>query len=183
MTLPFRPRRTDPPAAGSSREAQFDELVLASYAGLRRFGYRLTGSRAAAEDIVQDVFASIWRRQAEFEYTDPLPYLYRAVRNRAISQRRQAQRQGGWLAGLAREWSERQAAPTDPSEASDLAQAIDQAIAALPERRRTIFAMHRDQQLTYSQIAGALGISIKTVETQMGRALKTLRERLAPYLG
>jgi RNA polymerase sigma-70 factor (ECF subfamily) len=183
MTLPFRSRRADAPASGSSREAQFDELVLASYAGLCRFGCRLTGSEAAAEDIVQDVFASIWRRQAEFDFADPLPYLYRAVRNRAVSERRQAARQGGWLAGLAREWSERQAAPADPSEAGDLAQAINAAIAALPERRRTIFAMHRDQHLTYGEIAGALGISIKTVETQMGRALKSLRERLAPYLG
>jgi RNA polymerase sigma-70 factor (ECF subfamily) len=160
----------------------FDELVLTSYARLCQFGYRITGSRAAAEDIVQDVFAAIWRRHNEFDYTDPLPYLYRAVRNRAISQRRQAQRHAGWLAGLAGEWGDRHAASADLPEASDLAQAIDDAIAALPERRRLVFAMHRDQHLTYAEIAAALGISIKTVETQMGRALKSLRERLAPYL-
>ena len=162
--------------------AQFDEMVTASYARLCQFCYRITGSRAAAEDIVQDVFAAIWRRHEDFDYADPLPYLFRAVRNRAISHRRQATRQGGWLAGLAREWSERQPPAPDPSEVSDLAQAIDEALAALPERRRTIFAMHRDQDLTYGEIASALGISIKTVETQMGRALKSLRERLRPFL-
>jgi RNA polymerase sigma-70 factor (ECF subfamily) len=132
---------------------------------------------------VQDVFAAIWRRQAVFDYTDPLPYLYRAVRNRAISHRRQTQRHAGWLAGLALEWADRGVAAPDPSEASDLARGIEEAIAALPERRRTIFVMHRDQHLTYGEVAAELGISIKTVETQMGRALKTLRERLAPYLG
>jgi RNA polymerase sigma-70 factor (ECF subfamily) len=161
---------------------RFDQLVLASYARLCRFACRITGSAATAEDIVQDVFTSIWRREAEFDYADPLPYLFRAVRNRAISERRQAHRQSGWLAGLAREWSDRSSPPADLPEAADLARAIDIAIAALPERRRLIFAMHRDQHLTYAEIAAALGISIKTVETQMGRALKSLRERLAPYL-
>ena len=182
MTLPFRHRRPEMPASGAAMSDQFDELVLANYARLCQYGCRLTGSRAAAEDLVQDVFAAIWRRHAEFDYADPLPYLYRAVRNRAISQRRQAERHGGWLAGLAHEWADRHAAPPDSSEADELAVAIEGAIAALPERRRLVFAMHRDEHLTYAEIAAALGISIKTVETQMGRALKSLRERLAPYL-
>jgi RNA polymerase sigma-70 factor (ECF subfamily) len=182
MTLPFRSRRPEMPATGASMSDQFDELVLASYARLCRFGQRITGSRAAAEDIVQDVFAALWQRHADFDYTDPLPYLFRAVRNRAISDRRQALRRGGWLAGLAREWADREVLSSDPSEASELAHAIDDALAALPQRRRLIFAMNRDQHLTYAEIAATLGISIKTVETQMGRALKSLRERLAPYL-
>jgi RNA polymerase sigma-70 factor (ECF subfamily) len=163
-------------------DTRFDEMVLAGYADLCRFCYRITGSRAAAEDIVQDVFAAIWRRGAAFDYTDPLPYLYRAVRNRAISHQRQLRRRGGWLTSWAEERARSQPSPADPSEVEDLARAIDDAVAALPERRRAIFALHRDQHLTYAEIAVALGISIKTVETQMGRALKALRERLAPYL-
>lgn len=161
---------------------RFDQLVLASYARLCRFACRMTGSAAAAEDIVQDVFAAIWRRHTEFDYTEPLPYLFQAVRNRAVSYQRQTRTQGDRLAGLAREWGDRQTAPADLPETNDLARAIDAALAALPERRRLIFAMHRDQQLTYGEIAAELGISIKTVETQMGRALKSLRDRLAPYL-
>jgi RNA polymerase sigma-70 factor (ECF subfamily) len=161
--------------------AQFDELVLSSYARLCQFAYRIVGSRAVAEDIVQDVFASLWRRQGEFDFNDPLPYLYRAVRNRAISLRRQEHRRAGWLAQLARERQESESSQSEP-ESADLASAIEKAVASLPERRRLIFAMSREQHLSYGQIAQALDISIKTVETQMGRALRSLRDRLAPYL-
>jgi RNA polymerase sigma-70 factor, ECF subfamily len=181
VSLPFRPRRQPVESAGTP-DTGFDQLVLTSYADLCRFCYRITGSRAAAEDIVQDVFAAIWRRGTVFDYGDPLPYLYRAVRNRAISHQRQLRRHGGWLMSWAQERAEHLAPAADPSEVEDLARAIDAAVAALPARRRAIFALHRDQHLTYAEIAVALGISIKTVETQMGRALKALRERLAPYL-
>jgi len=67
-------------------------------------------------------------------------------------------------------------------ELSDLAHAVEQTVAALPERRREIFRMQREQGLTYAQIASLLGISIKTVEVQMGRALKAIRLRTAPFL-
>jgi RNA polymerase sigma-70 factor (ECF subfamily) len=56
------------------------------------------------------------------------------------------------------------------------------AIAELPPRCREVFELSRVRGLKYSEIAEALGISIKTVETQMGRALKGLRERLAPFM-
>jgi len=181
MTLPFRPRRPKAPSASATAAEAFDAMVLGNYERLCRFAYRITGSRAVAEDIVQDVFASIWRRQREFEDGEPLPYLYRAVRNRAISHRRQEHQRAGWLAGLARE-REEDVAPGPTNEDTDLASAIDHAIAAMPERRRLIFAMSREQHLSYGQIASALEISIKTVETQMGRALRFLRDRLAPWL-
>src|SRR5262245_60716759 len=99
MTLPFRSRRSDAPASGCSMPDRFEQLVLASYARLCRVAHRITGSPAAAEDIVQDVFAALWKRQDDFDFTEPLPYLYRAVRNRAISLRRQTRRQGYKLAG------------------------------------------------------------------------------------
>lgn len=181
MTLPFRPRRPKAPPASATAAAEFDALVLGNYERLCRFAYRITGSRAVAEDIVQDVFASIWRRQRALEGSEPLPYLYRAVRNRAISHRRQEHQRAGWLAGLALEHQD-DAAPPPAADQADLASAIDQAIAALPERRRLIFAMSREQHLSYGQIAIALEISVKTVETQMGRALRFLRDRLAPWL-
>ena len=65
----------------------------------------------------------------------------------------------------------------------ELAGAIDASLARLPERCRLIFAMSRQQGLSYLEIASVLGLSVKTVETQMGRALKALRSQLAPFLG
>jgi RNA polymerase sigma-70 factor (ECF subfamily) len=63
----------------------------------------------------------------------------------------------------------------------DLVEKIERSIAALPDRRREIFTLSREQGLKYREIAEKLGISIKTVETQMGQALKDLRENLKEY--
>lgn len=177
MTLPFRPR---PPAGAAATE--FDQLFLANYGRLCQFAYGLVRSRQLAEDIVQDLFLSLWCRRAEVNLDDPLAYLFASVRNRAISHSR---RERWRLTALAThaveavaEWTRR-----EPSgQEGDLAAAIAREVAALPERRRLIFTMHREQHLSYLEIARALDISVKTVETQMGRALKTLRTRLAPYL-
>jgi RNA polymerase sigma-70 factor (ECF subfamily) len=65
----------------------------------------------------------------------------------------------------------------------DLAAAADRAVAALPDRCRLIFLMSRQQGMSHGEIARALGVSLTTVETQISRALKRLRARLAPYLG
>ncbi|HJU73447.1 MAG TPA: sigma-70 family RNA polymerase sigma factor, partial [Gemmatimonadaceae bacterium] len=64
---------------------------------------------------------------------------------------------------------------------SELAAAVRAAVDRLPPRCREVFMLSRDSGLTYGEIAKALGISIKTVETQMGRALKALRESLKIY--
>jgi RNA polymerase sigma-70 factor (ECF subfamily) len=64
-----------------------------------------------------------------------------------------------------------------------MAEAIRRAIDALPDRCRQIFLLSREKYLSYAEIAEVLGISVKTVETQMWRALKSLRKSLAPYLG
>jgi RNA polymerase sigma-70 factor (ECF subfamily) len=60
----------------------------------------------------------------------------------------------------------------------EMAMAIRVAVASLPDRCREIFLLSREQNMTYAEIAKVLGLSIKTVETQMGRALKALRTRL-----
>lgn len=166
--------------AGSS--AQFDALFLAHHARLCQLAYRMIGSRAVAEDIVQELFLAIWSRRAGADLDDPVPYLYTAVRNRAISHLRRERWRMTTLATRALElWRDRP--DEDRGDAGDLAAAVDRAIQELPPRRRQIFTLHREQHLSYAEIARTLEISIKTVETQMGRALKALRARLAPYLG
>lgn len=165
--------------AGSA--AEFDALFLAHYGRLCQLAYRMIGSRAVAEDIVQDLFLTVWSRGGGADLNDPVPYLYTAVRNRSISHLRRERWRLATLANRALDlWRSR--ADDDRNDAGDLAGAIDRAIQELPLRRRQIFTLHREQQLSYAEIAATLGISIKTVETQMGRALKALRIRLAPYL-
>ena len=164
----------------SPNERAFDELVLTQYGRLCNFVYRYVQSRPVAEDIVQDVFVRILQR-GTFDYTDPLPYLYRAARNGAVSHLRKQH---------IRDRYERQARPHESKETADaeasyqeLAEAVAAGVESLPPRARLIFTMSREQGLSYAEIARALGISIKTVENQMGRALKLLRQRLGPFLG
>jgi RNA polymerase sigma-70 factor (ECF subfamily) len=64
----------------------------------------------------------------------------------------------------------------------DFENAVNQAIESLPEKRKTIFYLHRFDGLSYKEIARVLGISIKTVETQIRRSLKYLEKQLIHFL-
>jgi RNA polymerase sigma-70 factor (ECF subfamily) len=171
-----------PPAPDA--EAAFTAMVEAYYSRLGAFALRLVGSRAAAEDVVHEVFLRIWRRRGEFAYHEPLGYLYQAVRNEAQSWRRHEAR---WrsryaVAEVAETRPDPRADAAHLVELDELARVVEETVAALPPRRREIFRMQREQGLSYAQIASLLGISIKTVEVQIGHALKTLRRRLGPFL-
>ena len=107
-------------------------------------------------------------------------YLHSAARNRALNRLRQgrtAQRGEVYVRGP----SESPAADARVI-SGELAGAVAQAIASLSEPQREVFDMSRTRGLTYNEIAALLGISVKSVEARMGRALKQLREQLAPWL-
>ncbi|HEV8305822.1 MAG TPA: RNA polymerase sigma-70 factor [Gemmatimonadales bacterium] len=176
MSQPFASEEPFPLLSSS-----FDELVRAHYGRLCNFAYRFVHSRDAAEDVVQAVFAQLWLQRDQFDVRDALPYLYQAVRNRLVTSRRAELVRERWRVSVAHE--QRHAADAaSEAELSELRGAVARAVGALPERCRLIFTMSREQDLSYAEIARILGISVKTVETQMGRALKALRISLADYL-
>jgi RNA polymerase sigma-70 factor (ECF subfamily) len=170
--------------AAPDAEAAFVAMVETHYARLGAFALRLVGSRSAAEDVVHEVLLRVWRRREEFAFDEPLRYLYQAVRNEAESwhrrelrlRRRQAD---GELADLR---PDPRAGIEGVVEANDLIRVVEETVAQLPPRRREIFRMQREQGLTYAQIASLLGISTKTVEIQIGHALKAIRRRVIPLL-
>jgi RNA polymerase sigma-70 factor (ECF subfamily) len=166
--------------SGGLPEAQFDALVRAHYAKLCGFAYRFVESEAIAEDLVQDVFAAMWERRAAWTPNDPAAFLYRAVRNRAVSHHRRERVRLRWTASIPADV----AAPSVAEEYDlrECARAVATAIRALPERCRLVYHLSREDGLSYAEIAAALGVSIKTVETQMGRALRSLRRAAAPHL-
>ena len=160
-------------------QAAFEQLFRAWYARLARYASSLTGGADAAEDVVQDVLVAVWSRRETLPDAGAVPsYLHRAVRNRALNHLRQQRTRGRWLA------------TQDPDPAlppvaesaligADAARRVEAALRALAPRSREIFLLSRDQGLTYPAIALTLGISVKTVETLMSRALRSLREALA----
>lgn len=160
----------------------FDAIFRAYYSHLVSFAQSLLHDRGSAEDVAQDVMLELWRRRDALAIHESLrAYLLRATRNRALNQLRHAN-------------VERRAEPLLMAEeavdavagsrvvAGELRDAIVSAITELPPGCREVFELSRTHGLRYAEIAATLGISVKTVESQMGKALRHMRTRLAPWL-
>lgn len=168
------------PGRGS---AAIEAAFRAHYTQLCDFVDGYVHSPDVSRDLIQDLFVHLWERA---DAGDPAPltsaYLHTAAKNRALKYLRHR--------GVAARHAERVGRAPRPQgqradarvRRSETAEAIREAVGDLPDRCREIFLMSREEGLTYAAIAEDLGLSVKTVETQMWRALKSLRERLAPYL-
>jgi RNA polymerase sigma-70 factor (ECF subfamily) len=161
-------------------QAAFEAIFRAHYASLADYAKGLVHSRDAAEDVVQEVFVALWTHRDRLATPDNLvAYLYRSVRNRGLNFLRHQR--------LVTNWHARQAdldQPESPgadkdTERAEIIRAIKVAAAGLSPRCREVFELSRERALTYPEIAETLGISIKTVETLMSRALKSVRIKLA----
>jgi RNA polymerase sigma-70 factor (ECF subfamily) len=166
---------------GSAREA-FDTVFRSWYAPLVRAAEGVVRDRAVAEELVQDVMLELWRRRTQLAADGtPQGYLFRSTRNRALNHlRHQHVARRGAVHAATPDWQE---APA-PSQvvAGEIDAAFREALADLTPRCREVFELSRTHGLKYAEIATALGVSVKAVEAQMGKALRTMRERLAPWL-
>jgi len=172
----------------TGEEAAFEVLFKEHYAGLCVFATRILESRAVAEETVQDVFLRLWERRNEWETTGSVSaYLYAAVRNRAFNRVRQNRAQDEWRARVVRDHAAEprlveSSAADESVRADELAAAIERAIGELPPRCREAFVLRRQHHLSYIEIARVMNIAPKTVEIQIGTALKSLRGKLADWL-
>jgi RNA polymerase sigma-70 factor, ECF subfamily len=156
----------------------FERLFRQYYAPLCLFARRFVSDRDDCEEIVQGFFTSLWEKREAISITTSVKsYLFGSVRNRCLNHIKHQK--------IKQEYAnERLSHPDEELDYSkyyleiDLQQKIEKSIEALPPRRREIFILNREQGLKYREIADQLGISVKTVETQMGQALKELREQL-----
>jgi len=160
----------------------FDAIFRSLYPPLVGLAEGMLRQRAVAEETVQDVMLELWRRRESLVLEESLrAYLFRAVRNRALNHLRheKVERRGEPFAA-----GESSSPPSaqDALEEEEIDAALREAVGALPERCREVFELSRVRGLRYAEIAAAMGISVKTVEAQMGKALRLLRERLAPWL-
>jgi RNA polymerase sigma-70 factor (ECF subfamily) len=162
-------------------EAAFDGLFRTWYASLVRLSERMLRDGDAAEEVVQDVMLEFWRRRETLDvHTSVQAYLFQSTRNRSLNRLRHGRV----------ERREEFDADTLPSRADadsgaverEMEVALRAAIASLPPRCRQVFELNRIQGLKYAEVADVLGVSVKAVEAQMGRALRTLREKMAPWL-
>lgn len=169
-------------ADGPDAEQALHDLFFAHAQALISFARRYVGERETAEDIVQNVFLALWQnRQSITIGTDVKSYLFTATRNQAINVLRHSK-----TAEAAKDQIRLTlpdpGQPIDRVEFEQTRQRIENAVNGLPEQSKRVFLMSRLDGLTYSQIATVLGISMKTVETLMGRALKHIRSILTMVL-
>ncbi len=166
----------------SDSEAQFKKVFTSSFNKLKHYAFTIVRDDVTAEEMVQNVFCRLWERNLGPE-SDLLsqPYLYKAVYNECLNHLKQEKHRAKHKARVANE-KEQTAEPVDRLDSRVLEKEVHQAINALPEQCRTVFQLSRMEQLKNREIAETLGISVKTVETQMTKALKTLRQKLAHFL-
>lgn len=166
-----------------NRIKQDDRLALNTafstyYHRLCRFACTCSLTHEQAEEIVSDVFFNLWKNRARLEiHTSFRSYLYRAVRNAALAVKKPL------LKGDFQQ-AEQVADPIQPvlmMEYEELQEHFDHAVSTLPERCRQVFVMSRVEGMKYREISAVLGISEKTIEHHIVKALDIIRESVREY--
>jgi RNA polymerase sigma-70 factor (family 1) len=163
---------------------QFHDVFYKQYEPLCRYALSFVKEPHSCEDIVQETFLKVWEKKQNLIGSEELTwYLYTAVRNNCLSflEKRQKTILGDVPTP---ETAEMPADFNEPvTSGADFDTLLSRALTNLPPKCREVFVLSRVNGLTYKQIGEALGISIKTVENQMGKALKILRSYIRQKQG
>jgi len=162
-------------------EKAFEILFHKYYRYLCLYSAKIINEDSAAEEIVQDFFVKIWEKREQLNIETSLKnYLFRSVKNLCINyiqhNKTKIRHAKHVLSEVENNFSD-----DDNYPEIDLSVKIEESINSLPEKRKEIFRLSRQEGLKYHEIAQKLNISIKTVETQMSLAIKTLRDKLKNY--
>ncbi len=159
------------------------QLFDTYYPSLCNTVFRMMNDRPTAEDVIQNVFIKLWEKRAQLEINTSVgAYLRRFAINEAISHMRKHKKfvsepiEMGMPLQSAYQGAEEQLLE------NEVQQQVANAINELPPRCQAIFKLSRYEELSYKEIASQLDISVKTVENQMGKALKVLRLSLKNLL-
>lgn len=157
----------------------FETLFYKYYAMLCVFSNTYVRSIDTSRDVVQDVYIKIWDNRENFHITQSLKaYLYQAVRNQSLNYLEKNSQKLRLQDDLTRLREIESAEYETELNTEELSEKIWKLVDQLPERRRTIFILYRKHGLSYKEIGEVMDISRKTVENQMGRSLKFIREQL-----
>lgn len=171
----------------SGEKSAFDTFFRLSYPGLLGFAARYMNSQEAAEELVADVFVKLWLRRNDLtRIKNPRVYVYVAVKNSCLS----------WLRNKARHnyieledigdhhFSARVRQDPESLLADKQLQAVlDRAVSELAPQRQMIFSMVKLDGLKCREVADILGLSVRTVEGQVFKAVKTLADSISEHLG
>jgi len=161
----------------------FEMIFKTYYKPLCHYAYSFLNDKNEAEEVVQTTFIKIWEKKNELSVQSSLKaYLYSMVRNgclNVIKHEKVKQLHAKWHV---QETERSRDLVEEKVLSNDLESKIYLAMKALPEQCRLVFQLSRFEELKYQEIADQLQISVKTVENQMGKALKIMRTQLKEYL-
>lgn len=158
---------------------QFEQLFREFFTPLMAFARKILGDEEDAREVVHQVFINLWEKRAKLDLSTSLKsYLFTAVHHRSLNVIRDRKKfSSAEVPDMSGEWD-----VSAQIESMELEKKILDTIDNLPDKCREIFTLNRFEGLKYGEIAQQLDISVKTVENQMSKALKILREQLGKYL-
>ena len=162
---------------------KFEKLFKEHFTGLCYFAQKYINDIDSCKEIVHAVFISIWENKAKFDWDKPgKSYLFTSVYNRCLNYIRDNKKLSHSNDDESYFTTIETGEFTDTMELAELEGKIKDAIQKLPEKCREVFELNRFEEKKYAEIAGFLKISIKTVETQMSKALKIMKNELKDYI-
>ncbi|WP_235048384.1 RNA polymerase sigma-70 factor [Arcticibacter svalbardensis] len=164
----------------------FDELFVLYYDRLLSFARQYTKQLEVAEEITSELFVKIWIKRNDLEHVNnPEVYLFVSIKNACLNLLRSERRRPTLSAEVMdSQFLEQLSSPINESlEEKELLKLLDKAVNDLPEKRRIIFKLIKEDGLNSKAVAKILGISIRTVENQLYKAIKSLADSLADHLG
>ena len=163
--------------ASGDDEVFIEQLFRTHYASLCRAVYPIVRDQATAEDIVQDVFLKVWRNRTTLDTDQPVKaYLFRAAINTALNFLEKNKRHTLWDDSLTDRFGVNDTEETINYQ--EVKQKIAQALDQLPPKCKVVFSLSRFEDMSYTEIARHLDISVKAVEKHMGKALKIMRQHV-----
>ncbi|WP_316785276.1 RNA polymerase sigma-70 factor [Pedobacter frigiditerrae] len=167
----------------SGNKQAFDEVFLKHFKSLYAYAFTIIKEREDAEEIVQNVFVRIWTKRDQLKTDGFLKsFLYRSVHNESLNYLKHQKVRSNFNVHYTDTVKNEVGNLNTEIMATELEKNIHSAINELPEKCRNVFQLSRFDQMKYQEIADALNISIKTVENQMGKALKILRLKVVDFL-
>lgn len=161
---------------------EFEMVFKKHFKSLHAYACTILRDDIMAEEMVQNVFCRLWEKVDQIQIRESVSgYLYRSVYHESLNYLKHLKVRDAYQSYAVTQ-IEHGSNSSNQLELSELENRLEIALQELPERCRTIFQMSRFEELKYQEIADRLDLPVKTIENQMGKALRLLRVKLADFL-